>query len=73
LLPNYKSIKDLQTVWNEFPQWNEYNTIILDDTKDKVRYHEKNLLLVNTYDARNQSSDIELQSILSLIQINIVA
>lgn len=46
LLGGYATVKHLQTVFAEHPEFNYFNTIIVDDTPEKVRYNpEQNTLI----------------------------
>lgn len=48
------TVKDLTKVWNCLG-WNELNTIILDDTMDKVAQHRRNWIPITTW--TGQSDD----------------
>lgn len=56
-LPGFRTIKDLQRVWDRFPEWNEGNTVMVDDSEDKLRRQPGNLLLVPEYKVRDDDDD----------------
>lgn len=43
---NIAIIKDLDIMWNKFPQYNRTNTIIFDDSEKKVRRQKNNAWIV---------------------------
>lgn len=43
---NIAVVKDLQRVWNKFPEYNETNTVIFDDSPVKIRRNKDNAYLV---------------------------
>jgi hypothetical protein len=45
---NVAVLKDLELVWRRFPQYNERNTIIVDDSVDKTRRQAANAWIVST-------------------------
>jgi hypothetical protein len=49
--------KDLDKVWMEFPEYNESNTVMVDDSMDKLRDHSENLLCIPEYLVTEASID----------------
>ncbi|KAI3658234.1 hypothetical protein MP638_006365 [Amoeboaphelidium occidentale] len=54
--------KDLSIVWDAYPQYNEYNTILVDDSLDKAEWQPKNLFCIREftpfYSAASQDSEL---------------
>jgi hypothetical protein len=66
----FKSYKDLAHVWNQFPQFNEYNTTLFDDSPFKGYKQPLNTFCVTTFNPNNKD-DTELLRILDHIQTTI--
>lgn len=49
--PGYRTVKDLRRVWDRFPRWNAENTVILDDSEEKLALQPDNLIRVPRYAA----------------------
>lgn len=60
--PGYKTVKDLRKVWsmkNE-REWGPENTVIIEDSPDKISLQPRNLMLVSEYLACGGEEDREL-------------
>lgn len=49
--------KDLTKVWTAFPQYSPQNTIIVDDTREKLAEHNDNHLVIPEFDITNYDVD----------------
>ncbi len=58
--PGYKTVKDLTCVWNKFPQWNKFNTIMIDDSAEKLQRQPNNLVHVEEFTVEKQKTDTML-------------
>ncbi len=58
--PGYKTIKDLTRVWKRFPLWNKSNTIMIDDSADKLQEQPDNLIQVTEFIGEDRISDTAL-------------
>lgn len=48
--PGFKTVKDLRKVWKIHPDlWGPHNTIILEDSPDKIALQPENLFLITEY------------------------
>ncbi|KAG2213830.1 hypothetical protein INT47_001099 [Mucor saturninus] len=45
-----EAVKDLDKVWEAYPQFSAKNTIVLDDTREKLAAQPYNLVLMRTFD-----------------------
>jgi hypothetical protein len=57
---NPVTVKDLRLVWRAMPLWNERNTILLDDSPDKIRQAE-NWIEVSTWKVGEVGDDVLLR------------
>ncbi|KAE8712772.1 hypothetical protein F3Y22_tig00110226pilonHSYRG00011 [Hibiscus syriacus] len=54
--------KDLNDVWNACPDFNELNTLLVDDSAEKMIYNPKyNYICPHTFDAASHSNDKALE------------
>ncbi len=58
--PGFGTIKDLTRVWKEFPSWNETNTIMIDDSEEKITRQPDNLLRVSEFIVERHLNDTVL-------------
>lgn len=49
--------KDLTKVWTAFPQYSPQNTIIVDDTREKLAEHNENHLVIPEFNITNHDVD----------------
>lgn len=61
--PGFKTIKNLNKVWDRFPKWNQSNTFIIDDSSEKLVGFEKNLLCVPEFIMSCGTEDKVLKSL----------
>ncbi|KAI8988834.1 HAD-like domain-containing protein, partial [Pilobolus umbonatus] len=57
---NVITVKDLNMVWERLPWYNLFNTIIVDDSPEKVCLHPHNLVQLSTFDRDNNTQDTVL-------------
>lgn len=62
------TLKDLQHVWNFYPQYSESNTVLIDDTVTKARLQPDNHLQINEWKS-NQSDDESLIRLMNYLDI----
>lgn len=66
--PGYKTIKDLEKVWKLHPDlWGPHNTVIIEDSPDKIALQPHNLFLISEYlaHAPNSKDDAELLRVIN--------
>ncbi len=56
--PGYRTVKDLRRVWDRFPRWNSKNTVILDDSEEKLALQPDNLIRVPRYEAGSRDGGV---------------
>lgn len=59
------NVKRLERVWNEHTDWNETNTLIVDDTPSTFTQNLRNALLVNGF--RGDDNDVTLFRLIDLL------
>lgn len=47
--PGFRTIKNLDRIWEKFPQWNAQNTWIIDDSPEKLDKQPENLIPIKTF------------------------
>lgn len=50
-------VKDLDRVWQAFPDYGRRNTIMIDDSEEKLLHHRSNLLRIPEYNVLNPTVD----------------
>ncbi|KAE8667071.1 hypothetical protein F3Y22_tig00112453pilonHSYRG00053 [Hibiscus syriacus] len=59
---NVTYCKDLNDVWNPCPDFNELNTLLVDDSAEKMIYNQKyNYICPHTFDVASHSNDSALE------------
>ena len=71
-LSDYKTIKELKKVWENFPEWNASNTIIVDDSADKLKGYDENIIQVTEFIVENRGIDCDLVQVQKEIEKRVV-
>lgn len=62
-----EAVKDLENVWNAYPQFSAINTFVLDDTEAKLAAQPYNLVLMRTFDHNSLAPEGE-RDLLKVVQ-----